>query len=63
MNGVIIELAPTDKKPGFYGKTEFGVGALTLGSIPKVLLLVGLACNLSVRPVSDQYYLKEQPAT
>jgi phage tail sheath gpL-like len=42
MIGVILELAPTDKKPGFYGKTQYGVGALSLASIPTVLLLVGL---------------------
>lgn len=30
--------------------------------IMAVLLLVGLAANLSVRPVKEQYYLKEQPA-
>ena len=31
--------------------------------IMAVLLLVGLACNLAVRPVSDQHHLKEAPAT
>jgi phage tail sheath gpL-like len=54
MNGVIIELAPTDKKPGFYGKTEYGVGALTLGSIPKVLLLVGLKADSGGSLVPDK---------
>jgi phage tail sheath gpL-like len=45
MNGVILELSPTDKKPGFYGKTLYGVGAISLASIPKVLLLVGLKAD------------------
>jgi phage tail sheath gpL-like len=45
MIGVILELSPTDKRPGFYGRTQYGVGALSLASIPKVLLLVGLASN------------------
>jgi MFS family permease len=31
--------------------------------IMAILLLVGLAANLAVRPVGEQHYLKEQPAT
>lgn len=40
--GVITELSDSDKDPGFYGKTAFGVGALSVGDIPLKLLLVGL---------------------
>src|ERR1700733_14296779 len=53
MNGVIIALAPTDKGPGFYGQTLYGVGALSLSSIPTVLLLVGLMANTGGTLVPD----------
>jgi phage tail sheath gpL-like len=44
-NGIILELSPSDKVPGFYGQTDYGVGAITSASIPKVLLLVGLVSS------------------
>lgn len=40
--GIITELSDSDKDPGFYGKTSYGVGALSIGDIPLKLLLVGL---------------------
>ncbi|WP_394847400.1 hypothetical protein LZC95_08035 [Pendulispora brunnea] len=39
---VISGFAPTDKVPGAYGEVLFGTGAISVGSIPLVLLLVGL---------------------
>jgi phage tail sheath gpL-like len=54
MMGVILELSPTDKRPGFYGKTLYGVGALSNASIPKVLLLVGLASDTGGSLVADR---------
>jgi Cu+-exporting ATPase len=40
--GVITELSDSDKDPGFYGKTAYGAGPISLLSIPLKLLLIGL---------------------
>ncbi|MGN6103714.1 MAG: hypothetical protein ACTHU0_01290 [Kofleriaceae bacterium] len=40
--GLILEFSDNDKFPGFVGKTVYGAGPISLGSIPLRLLLVGL---------------------
>lgn len=39
---VIDGYADSDKVPGFYGETKFGASGINIGSIPLILLLVGL---------------------
>lgn len=41
-NGFVLELSPTDKVPGIYLRTIFGIGGAASGTEEKVLLIVGL---------------------
>lgn len=40
--GFVLELSPTDKVPGIYLRTLFGLGGASSGTEEKVLLIVGL---------------------
>jgi len=39
--GIVLELSPTDKVPGVYLQTIFGIGGATFSSIPQYLLVAG----------------------
>ena len=41
-NGFVLELSPTDKVPGIYLRTIFGIGGAASGTEEKVLLICGL---------------------
>ncbi len=51
--GFVLELSPTDKVPGIYLRTLFGIGGASSGAEEKVLLIVGLKASNDGAIVAD----------
>ncbi len=52
-NGFVLELSPTDKVPGIYLRSIFGIGGAASGTDEKVLLIVGLKAASAGAIVAD----------